>query len=98
MWKKVASVQPNCFPYFCPAIRVSVVFYACLFSFEVSLVKHALAVFDLTLVDCWANLRLGESGGRQQTIQDGAEPLRANAVVYILNILYSTWSLQCVFR
>ncbi|CAK9081476.1 Fe2OG dioxygenase domain-containing protein, partial [Durusdinium trenchii] len=27
---------------------------------EVSLVKHALAVFDLTLVDCWANLYSGE--------------------------------------
>ena len=26
----------------------------------VSLVKHALAVFDLTLVDCWANLYCGE--------------------------------------
>ena len=38
------------------AIRVLVVFHAFLFSFEVSLVKHALAVFDLTLVDCWANL------------------------------------------
>eukprot|EP00438_Fugacium_kawagutii_P018002 Skav223288 [mRNA] locus=scaffold2998:99781:108989:+ [translate_table: standard] len=27
----------------------------------VCLVKHALAVFDLTLVDCWANLYSGES-------------------------------------
>ncbi|CAJ1327430.1 unnamed protein product, partial [Effrenium voratum] len=26
----------------------------------VALVKHALAIFDLTLVDCWANLYRGE--------------------------------------
>ena len=58
--EKATLVRPNSLLYLCLdfalASRVLVVFHAFLFSFEVSLVKHALAVFDLTLVDCWANL------------------------------------------
>ena len=39
-------------PVFMPSIARAETFN----SSKVSLVKHALAIFDLTLVDCWANL------------------------------------------